>query len=140
MRRPRSTPNRSSSSSTFSWRPLVKLGARGELRLKRRSFARRRHHPDPAPVHLDDPLGDGEAEARAALDLGKGTVDLVEPLEDRSLLVKRYAGRRACMLAKYTGRRAVISPRLRSHMGRIALFACCSRRSARSCGYLSSRP
>src|SRR5262249_32261372 len=75
---------------------LAELGARGQLQLKRRSFARRRLHPDAAAVHLDDLLGDGEAEARAALGLGKGTVDLVELLEDPSLLVKRYAGTGVC--------------------------------------------
>src|SRR5262245_9384766 len=58
------------------------FGARGELHLKRRSFARRRHHPDAPAVHLDDLLGDGEAEARAALGLGKRAVDLVELVED----------------------------------------------------------
>src|SRR5262245_635558 len=38
---------------------LSEFAARGELHLKNRSFAWRRHHPDPAPVHLDDLLGDG---------------------------------------------------------------------------------
>ena len=38
--------------------------------------------PNAAAVHLDDLLGDGEPEARAALRLGKGAVDLVELLED----------------------------------------------------------
>src|SRR5215468_11272535 len=75
---------------------LSEFSPRGELHLKRRSFARRRHHPDAAAVHLDDLLGDGEAEARAALGLGKGTVDLVELLEDPSLLVKRYARPGVC--------------------------------------------
>src|SRR5262249_11364925 len=53
------------------WRGLSELGARGEFHLKRRAFARRRLHPDPAPVHFHDLFGDGEAEARAALGLGK---------------------------------------------------------------------
>src|SRR5262249_55550243 len=75
-----------------SWRLLVKLGTRGELHLKRRSFARRRHHPDAAAVHLNNLLGDGEPEARTALGLGVGAVDLMELLEDPTLLVKRYAG------------------------------------------------
>src|SRR5262249_53545945 len=74
------------------WRGLSELGARGELHLKRRSLTWRRHYPDPAPVHLDDLLGDGEPEARAALGLSKRAIDLVELLEDPSLLVKRYAG------------------------------------------------
>src|SRR5262245_65539223 len=52
---------------------LSEFGARGELHLKRRPFARRRHHPNAAPVHLDDLLGDGEPQARAALALGTGT-------------------------------------------------------------------
>ena len=59
------------------------FSARGELHLKRRSFARRRHHPDPTPVHLHDLLGDGEAEARAALGLGVRAVHLVELLVQR---------------------------------------------------------
>src|SRR5215471_3209514 len=75
-----------------SWYSLVKLGARGELHLKRRSFAQRRHHPDPAPMHLDDLLSDGEAEACAALGLRKRAVDLVELIEDPVLLIKWYAG------------------------------------------------
>src|SRR5215475_6998851 len=75
----------------WSYGGLPKFGTRWELHLKRRPFARRRHHPDAAPMHLHDLLRDGEAEARAALGLGKGTVDLVELLEDPSLLVKGYA-------------------------------------------------
>src|SRR5215475_11234350 len=71
---------------------LSEFGARGEFHLERRSFTRRRHHPDPAAVHLDDLFGDGETEARAALGLGKGTVDLMELIENPILLVKRYAG------------------------------------------------
>src|SRR5262245_5818216 len=79
-----------SSQGTLDW--LAELGACGQLHLKRRSFAGRGHHPDAATVHLDDLLGDGEAEARAALGLGKGTVDLMELIEDPTLLVERYAG------------------------------------------------
>ena len=62
------------------------FSARGELHLKRRSFARRRHHPDPAPVHLDDLLGDGKTKARAALGLSVGAVHLMELLEDACLV------------------------------------------------------
>src|SRR5215470_9356172 len=75
---------------------LSECGAHGELHLKRRAFARRRHHPDPAPVHLHDLLGDGEAETGAALGLGKRAVDLVELLEDPILLVEWYAGPGVC--------------------------------------------
>ena len=75
---------------------LAKFGARGELHLKCRSFARRRHHQHAAAVHLDDLLGDGEPEARAALGLGKGTVDLVELIDDAILLVERYAWAGIC--------------------------------------------
>src|SRR5215831_18789751 len=71
---------------------LAELGAHWELHLKRRSFARRRHHPDPAPVHLDDLLGDGEAKTGAALGLGHRAVDLMELLEDPILLIEWYAG------------------------------------------------
>src|SRR5215470_4693527 len=76
--------------------PLPKLGARGELHLKRRSLTRRRLHPDAAAVHLDDLLGDGEPEAGAAFGLGKGTVDLVELIEDPILLIKGYSGPGVC--------------------------------------------
>src|SRR5262245_25480908 len=71
---------------------LAELGPRGEFHLKRRAFAWRRHHPDPASMHLHDLLGDGEAEARPDLGLGKGTVDLGELIEDPILLIERYAG------------------------------------------------
>ena len=43
-------------------------------------------------MHLHDLLGDGEPEACAALGLGKRAVDLVELVEDPTLLVERYAG------------------------------------------------
>src|SRR5262245_41028528 len=79
-----------SSQGTLDW--LAELGARGDLHLKGRSFARCRHHPDAAAVHLHDLLGDGEAEARAALGLGERAVDLGELIEDLMLLVERYAG------------------------------------------------
>ena len=46
--------------------------------------------PDAATVHLDDLLGDGEAEAGPALGLGVGVVDLVELLEDALQLLGRY--------------------------------------------------
>src|SRR5262245_13286524 len=75
---------------------LAELGSRGELHLKRRSFARRRLHPDAAAVHLDDLLGDGEPEARAALGLGKRAVDLMELIEDPALLIKGYARPGVC--------------------------------------------
>ena len=70
---------------------LAELGPRGEFHLERRSFARRRHHPDAAAVHLHDLLGDGEAEARAAFSLGKRAVDLMELIEDPILLVEWYS-------------------------------------------------
>src|SRR6516225_745511 len=75
---------------------LSEFGARGELHLKRRSFARRRHHPDAAAVHLHDLFGDGEPEARAAFGLGVGAVHLVELLEDPILLVEWYSRSGVC--------------------------------------------
>src|SRR5262245_13705265 len=75
---------------------LAEFSARWELHLKRRSLPRRRHHPDAAAVHLNDLLGDGEAEPRAALGFGKGAVNLVELIEDPTLLVERYAGPGVC--------------------------------------------
>src|SRR5215471_18517997 len=73
---------------------LAELGARGEFHLKRRSFARRRLHPDTAAVHLHDLLGDGEAQASATLGLGQRAVDLMELFEDTRLLRGRNAGTR----------------------------------------------
>src|SRR5262247_1107912 len=78
---------RAISTSVRSRGELPEFGARGELHLKRRSFARRRHHPDAAAVHLHDLLGDGEPEARAAFRLGHRAVDLMELIEDPILLV-----------------------------------------------------
>src|SRR5215475_6718263 len=80
----------------WSYGGLPKFGTRWELHLKRRPFARRRLHPDAAPMHLHDLLGDSEAEARAAFGLGKGTVDLVELIEDLMLLVEWYARPGVC--------------------------------------------
>ena len=48
------------------------------------------------PCILDDLLGDGEPEARAALGLRHRAVDLMELLEDTALLIKRYAGTGVC--------------------------------------------
>src|SRR5262245_59566926 len=70
------------------WGGLAEFSARGKLHLKRRSFAWRRHHPDAAAMHLDNLLGDGEAESRAAFGLGHRAVDLMELLKDPILLVK----------------------------------------------------
>ena len=61
---------------------LFRCSARGKLHLKSCTFAGGRLDPDAALVHLHDLLGDGEAQARAALGLGVGAVDLVELLED----------------------------------------------------------
>jgi hypothetical protein len=41
-------------------------------------------------MHLDDLLGDGEAETGPALGLGIGVVDLMELLEDAFQLLRRY--------------------------------------------------
>src|SRR5262245_18718783 len=78
---------RAISTSVRSRGELPEFGARGELHLKRRSFARRRHHPDAPAVHLDDLLGDCGPKARATLGLGVGTVDLMELLEDAGLML-----------------------------------------------------
>src|SRR5262245_64483547 len=43
-------------------------------------------------MHLNDLLGNGEAQARAALGLGKRAVDLMELVKDPTLLIERYAG------------------------------------------------
>src|SRR5215510_1482492 len=73
-----------SSQGTLDW--LAELGARGDLHLKRGSPSRHRLHPNAPAVHLDDLLGDGEAQTGAALGLGKRAVDLVELIEDPTLL------------------------------------------------------
>ena len=51
-----------------------------------RSLPQRRFNPNAPAVHLDDLLGDGETEARTALGLGVGTVDLMELLENARLM------------------------------------------------------
>ena len=56
------------------------------------NLVQRRLHPDPAPVHLDDLLGDGEGQAGAVLGLGVRAVHLVVLIENPILLIKRYAG------------------------------------------------
>ena len=47
--------------------------------------------PDATAVHLDDLLGDGEAEPGSALGLGVGVVHLVELVEHAGQLVLRDA-------------------------------------------------
>jgi len=42
-------------------------------------------------VHLDDLLGNSEADAGAAFGLGVGTIDLMELLEDAGLVLFRNA-------------------------------------------------
>ena len=44
-------------------------------------------HPDPPSVHLDEPAGQGEAQAGAGLLTGNGIAALVEVFED-SLLIR----------------------------------------------------
>ena len=73
--------------------PIVRLlGADRQLEPERRALCPTLgFHPDAPAVHLDDALGDGEAEAGAALLLGIGAVDLLELLEDARLLAPRDA-------------------------------------------------
>ena len=71
---------------------LPGFGADGKLHLEGRALAERRFDPDATAVHLDDLLGDGEAEAGPALRLGVGVVDLMELLEDAAQLLSRNAG------------------------------------------------
>src|SRR5262249_14718019 len=70
-----------------SWRPLLKLGASGELHLEGRALTQGRFDPDAATVHLNDLLGNCETETSAALGLGVGAVDLMELLEDARSLI-----------------------------------------------------
>src|SRR5215831_15986684 len=83
--------NSISGCASWSWGALAKLGARRKLHLEGCALAGRRLDPDSPTVHLDDLLCNGEPEARAALGLGKGTVDLVELLKDARLLRFRDA-------------------------------------------------
>src|SRR5262249_27357562 len=57
--------------------------------LERRTLPYGRFDPDATTMHLDDLLGDGEAQTGAALGLGKGAVDLMELFEDTRLLLGR---------------------------------------------------
>jgi hypothetical protein len=59
----------------------------GNLHLERRALAYRGLDPDTTTMHLHDLLGYGEPEARAALGLSVGAVDLMELLEDASLVL-----------------------------------------------------
>ena len=45
-----------------------------------------RFHPDAAAMHFDDALGNGEAQAGAALLPGRGVVDLLKLLKDFLLI------------------------------------------------------
>src|SRR5262245_2488626 len=73
---------------------LPKFGARGNLHLERRALAYGRLDPDATTMHLDDLLGDGEAQTCASLGLSKRAVDLMELFEDVRLLHGRNAGTR----------------------------------------------
>src|SRR5215469_17184733 len=53
---------------------------------KSRASARSRLDPDLAAVHLNDPLGDGQPQAGAALLLGDGIVGLLEFLKQPRLI------------------------------------------------------
>src|SRR5262249_19533086 len=107
--------------SASSYGGLPEFGARGEFHLKRRSFARCRLHPNAAAVHLDDLLGDGEAQARAALGLGQRAVDLVELLANSTLLIKRYAGTR---VGHRDGEMAIARARSDAHLTGVGELDC----------------
>src|SRR5262245_15273550 len=68
------------------------LGTDGELHLEGRAFSESGLHPDAAAVHLDDLLGDREAEAGAAFRLGVRVVHLMEVLEDARSVLLRNTG------------------------------------------------
>src|SRR5262245_57413095 len=73
--------------TTWSWGALAQLGADRQLHLKGRAFAQDRLDPNPAAVHLDDLLCNGEPEACAALGLGVRAVHLMELFEDAGLVL-----------------------------------------------------
>src|SRR6516225_9213924 len=59
---------------------------------KGRAMARLRLDPDLAAVHLNDPLGDGQSQAGAALLAGDGVVGLLELLKQFGLIGSGDAG------------------------------------------------
>src|SRR5215467_15968929 len=68
-------------------------------------------------MHLDDLLGDGEAQARTALGLGIGAVDLMELRENPILLIKWYTGAGVC---HRDGEVAILSTRGDAHLAGIS--------------------
>ena len=60
-----------------------------KLDVKGRALAQVRLYPYTPAVHLQNLLGDGEAEASAALLFGIGAIDLMELLKDLVLLLQR---------------------------------------------------
>src|SRR2546425_12671477 len=61
---------------------------------ERRSLARLGFHPDPPAMHLDDALGDRQAEAGSALLARNRAVGLLELLENFGLIGRGNAGPR----------------------------------------------
>src|SRR5262249_14125553 len=72
--------------------PHLCLDAHREREIERRSLAWLRFNPNPAAVHLDDALGDRQAEAGPALLAGNRAVGLLELLEDLGLIVRGNPG------------------------------------------------
>src|SRR5262249_33701377 len=64
----------------------------GQREIDRRSLALLRLDPNAPAVHLDDALGDRQAETRSALLAGNRAVGLLELLEDLGLIGGGNAG------------------------------------------------
>src|SRR2546422_11381330 len=65
---------------------LLRLHPHRQREPEDRAVPRARFHPDAPPVQLDDPPGDGQPKARAALPARARAVGLLELLEDLLLV------------------------------------------------------
>src|SRR6266568_8262999 len=70
----------------FSCLPRLCFDPHWQRETERRSLARLRFHPEPPAMHLDDALGDRQAETGSALLAGDRAVGLLELLEDLGLI------------------------------------------------------
>src|SRR6266542_4092188 len=68
------------------WLPRLRFDPHRQREIERRALAGLGFHPDPPAVHLDDALGDRQAEAGSALLSRDRAVGLLELLEDLRLI------------------------------------------------------
>src|SRR6266498_3106082 len=76
------------------WLPRLRFDPHRQREKERRALAGLGFHPDPPAVHLDDALGDRQAEAGSALLSRNRAVGLLELLEDLGLIGHGNAGPR----------------------------------------------